>query len=312
MKSDNTVIHHQQHDQDRAFMADLRAALASAPKLELTPEARPGFDVLMSQVPDADAVDYEPFSVAGIPGVWCRPAGAQNDAAILYLHGGGYVLGSSAAYQNLAAQIAARTGVEAFVPDYRLAPEHHFPGALEDAITAYKGLIALGYRHIALVGDSAGGGLALAVLSRLQELAGTAGLTPPVCAAVMSPWTDLSLSGASMSTRAAYDPLLSREVLAKAAVLYLGNQSVETKDPLVSALFARHEGLAPVRLHVGADEVLMDDAIRYAQVLSAAGGTAEAHVWEGMTHVFPASLSSLIAAREALDDIGNFLRQHLM
>ncbi|MFZ6638296.1 alpha/beta hydrolase [Undibacterium sp. TC4M20W] len=310
MKSHNTIIHHQQHDQDRAFMVDLRAALASAPKLELTPEARPGFDVLMSQVPLADAVDYETSSVARIPGAWCSPAGAQSDAAILYLHGGGYVLGSSAAYQNLAGQIAARAGVKAFVPDYRLAPEHRFPGALEDAIAAYKGLIALGYRRIALVGDSAGGGLALALLSRLQELAGT-GLITPVCAAVMSPWTDLSLSGASMSTRAAHDPLLSREVLAEAAALYLGNQDVDTKDPLVSALFARHEGIAPVRLHVGADEVLMDDAIRYAQILSATGGTTEVHVWEGMTHVFPASLSTLIAAHEALDDIANFLRQHL-
>ncbi len=309
MKS--TVIHHALYDQDRAFMTALRAALASAPSFELAPEARPAFDALMGQVPSAPDVGDERSELAGVRGTWCRPAGARRDAAILYLHGGGYVLGSSAAYTNLAGQLAARAGADTFVPDYRLAPEHRFPAAMEDALKAYHGLIAMGYRRIALAGDSAGGGLALSVLSRLQEVARGTGMPAPVCAAAMSPWTDLGLSGESMVSRAAFDPLLSAEALGKAVGLYLDHSGARPENPLASPLFARLDGLAPVRLHVGADEVLVDDSLRYAQELTAACGTVEVHVWEGLTHVFPANLGGLIAAGEALDDIGAFLRRHL-
>ncbi len=306
-----TVIHHSESDQDRAAMADMRTLLASAPKLALAPAARAVFDALMGHVPPAEAVGHERSAVAGIPGAWCRPLGAQRDAAILYLHGGGYVLGSSAAYVNLVGQIAARAGVDAFVPDYRLAPEHPFPAAVDDALKAYDGLVAMGYRRIALVGDSAGGGLALSVLSQRSDVARAAGTAAPVCAAVLSPWTDLGLAGESMDSRAPHDPLLSREALDTAARLYLGGEADDPRDPRASALFARLDGLAPVRLHVGADEVLMDDAIRYAHALEAAGGVAEVHVWEGMTHVFPASVQTLTAAGEALDDVGEFLRRML-
>jgi len=292
-------------------MADMRTLLASAPKFELAPQARDGFDALMSHVPPADAVHHERSAVAGIPGAWCRPAGAARDAAILYLHGGGYVLGSADAYVNLVGQMASRAAVDAFVPDYRLAPEHPFPAAVDDALEAYDGLVAMGYRRIALVGDSAGGGLALALLSRLCEIVRSTGTAAPACAAVISPWIDLSLAGESMNSRAQHDPLLSREALGKAASLYLDDKAANPQDPRASALFARLDGLPPVRLHVGADEVLLDDSIRYARALEAAGGIAEAHVWEGMLHVFPASLQTLTAAREALDDVGEFLSRML-
>ena len=301
-----TLIHHSIDPQDQLVMNEFHAALASAPTFDLAPEARPAFDALMSQVPHASTVSYEPATVAGIPGGWCRTKASRSSSAILYLHGGGFVLGSSAAYLHFAGQIASRAGADAFVPDYRLAPEHPFPAAIVDAMQAYDGLVALGYRHIALVGDSAGGGLALAALSQLTHQART---VAPICAAVMSAWTDLSLTGDSMETLARQDPLLSRETLSKAAALYLGG-STSPEDPRASALLSPLEGLPPVRLHVGADEVLLDDTLRFGRALEAAGGTAEVHVWEGMAHVFPATLA-LSAARQALDDIGTFLGQWL-
>jgi len=190
-----------------------------------------------------------------------------------------------------------------------LAPERQFPAAYDDAQAAYRGLIASGLTRIALAGDSAGGGLALSLVEAHSSTAAADQLPVPSAVAVMSPWIDLAFAGESMNSKASSDPLLSLEALSMAADLYLGSK--EPRDPRASALYGDLKGVPPVFLHVGEDEVLLDDARRYATKVGETGGTAELHVWHGMIHVFPANLALLRAAKEALKLIGDFLRTHL-
>jgi acetyl esterase/lipase len=245
--------------------------------------------------------------VGGVPGWWCRPQDAPEKAAILYLHGGAYILGSAKAHRNFVGHIALRAGTAAFVPDYRLAPEHPFPAAVEDARAAYRGLVKQGVVDIALAGDSAGGGLALVLLSLMVAEARADSRRHPRGAAVMSPWTDLSLSGASLKTRADADPFLTEEALASAARLYLGQN--DPRDLLASPLFGNMAGLPPILLHVGEDEVLLDDARRYADQVSANDGDIQLHIWAGMPHVFPSNIGTLASANGALGVLGAFLRE---
>ena len=246
--------------------------------------------------------------MGGIAGVWCRPEDARDDAAaILYFHGGAYIVGSALAYQHFVGQIVARTKIAAFVPEYGLAPERPFPAAVDDAQAAYAGLAAQGITRIALAGDSAGGGLALALVS-LTVAQAKDGVSPrPVAAVAMSPWTDLALTGDSMETRAEADPLATRQALATTAQLYLGKN--DPRDPRASPLYGDLAGLPPILIHVGEDEVLLDDSTRYGDLVEKSGGVCQVNVWEGMVHVFPSNVSALHAAKVALDDIGDFLRQ---
>jgi monoterpene epsilon-lactone hydrolase len=142
---------------DAETMAATRAFLQSMPELALTPETRPFFDEMIAQTPLADGVDYEADTLGGVPGWWCRPKSAPSRGVILYLHGGGYVIGSASAYRHPVGQIAAKAGFSAFALDYRLSPEHPFPAAFDDAVAAYDSLISHGFTHIAIAGDSAGG-----------------------------------------------------------------------------------------------------------------------------------------------------------
>jgi epsilon-lactone hydrolase len=304
----NTTYHHE-YPADHAAMQAVRAELRLHRALEFGPEARPVFDELIARTPAALNVSYEAATVGGVPGWWCRPSDAIEGAAILYLHGGAYILGSAAAYRDFAGQIAARAKAAAFIADYRLAPEHRFPSAVDDAIAAYQGLSADSYSRLALVGDSAGGGLALSLLLLTTAASKTGSVLQPAAAAVMSPWTDLALTGDSIATRSSADPLITRDALEKAAQLYLGEQDLY--DPQASPLYGDLTGLPPVRLHVGEDEILLDDSRRFAERIGIAGGSAQLHVWQGMVHVFPSNLELLQAAREALDDIGEFLRSYL-
>jgi monoterpene epsilon-lactone hydrolase len=303
------TTYHNEYPADQAAMQAMRAELRLHPALEFGPEARPVFDELIARTPAALNVSYEAATVGGVPGWWCRPSNAIEGAAILYLHGGAYILGSAAAYRDFAGQIAARAKAAAFIADYRLAPEHRFPGAVADAIAAYQGLSADGYSRLALVGDSAGGGLALSLLLLTTAASKTGSVLQPAAAAVMSPWTDLALTGDSIATRSSADPLITRDALEKAARLYLGEQDL--CDPQASPLHGDLTGLPPVRLHVGEDEILLDDSRRFAERIAIVGGSAQLHVWQGMVHVFPANIELLQAAREALDDIGEFLRSYV-
>jgi epsilon-lactone hydrolase len=300
---------HPEHLADRAAMLAMRAAIALHPKADLGPAGRAAFDDLMEKTPAAEGVTYSAATMGGVPGWWCRPADADVGPAILYLHGGAYVVGSARAYRHFAGQIASRANAPAFVADYGLAPERPFPAAVEDAEAVWRGLADAGFSRMAVAGDSAGGGLALVMAARVTQAARDGATPRPVAVCVMSPWTDLALTGGSIESRAKHDPLLSRDALEVARQLYLGQ--ADAKDPRVSPMYGELTGLPPILLHVGEDEILLDDARRYADLSAKSDSEAELHIWEGMAHVFPANLALLRAAREALDIAGEFLRRHL-
>lgn len=298
------------HSQDAPAVAAMRQA-ASAHKGEiLGPEARPMFDAMFAAVPAATDVKVEPATVGGIPGFWVRPhKTVKPGARMLYLHGGGYVLGSAQAVSNFAGQIARRAGADTFVPEYRLAPEHPFPAAIDDAVAAYHGLVAAGAERIVVAGDSAGGGLTLALLSIIGAQKAKGGLQP-AGAAVMSPWTDLALTGASFETRADADPIFTRAPLQAFADAYLAGRNAT--DPTASPLYAKFDNLPPIRIDVGDDEVLLDDSVRYAERAQSAGADVALSIWTGMPHVFQSSLGRIVAAERSLDGIGEFLRERLL
>jgi acetyl esterase/lipase len=304
-----TEIYHKEHLLDRAAMVAMRAMIVLQPKADLGPNGRAAFDDLMGKTPPADTVTYEAAEIGGVLGWWCRTPEATPGAAILYLHGGAYVVGSAQAYRNFVGQIALRAKVDAFIADYGLAPERPFPAAVDDGEASYRGLVATGASRIAIVGDSAGGGLALVTATRMTAAARN-GLAPePVAAVAMSPWTDLALTGDSMTTRAGHDPLLTHGALEQARIAYLADTDPE--DPRASPLYGDLTGLPPVMLHVGEDEILLADAQRMADRIGTAGSVAELHIWQGMVHVFPANFALLRAAPEALDIVATFLRHNL-
>jgi len=305
-----TTIHHPEHLLDRATMVAMRLMLRSAKGTVSGPDGRKTFDEMMEKVPAALGVTYEAATIGGMSGWWCRPADAVKGAAILYLHGGGYVVGAAQTYQHFVGQVASRARVAAFVPKYRLAPEFPFPAAVEDAQATYQDLIAQGLTNIALAGDSAGGGLALILLSWAAAKARAGSGPIPKGAAVISAWTDLAMTSDSMKTRAEADPLSTPASLAAMAGLYLGGR--DARDPLASPLYGDLAGLPPVRMHVGEDDVLLDDSVRYGERFKQEGGTIQVHTWQGMIHVFPSNVALLKAAKEALDDVGKFLRWQLL
>jgi epsilon-lactone hydrolase len=302
-------IRHPLTHKDEEAVAAMRVQVAPSKGKMSGPEARAPFDEVMEHVPYSPGVKYTQGVVGGVPGIWCRPQSERPDAVILYLHGGAYVLGSAYAYRHFAGQIAERTGIAAFAADYRLAPEHPFPAAIDDARACYAGLVRQGVRLIAIAGDSAGGGLALSLLAIEQAAAQNGEGVAPSGAVVMSPWTDLALTGASLEDRAEDDPLVTKDMLSTAASSYLAGH--DPYDSLVSPLYSDLSGLPPVQIHVGTSEVLLDDARRYADRFKAAGGDAVAHTWEGMMHVFPASIGALEASEAAMNMVAAFLKDKL-
>jgi len=303
--ANSAEIRHALSDKDDGIIAALRTQVAPLKGKMDGPHARPIFDEVMEHTPDAPGVTYEEGVVGGIRGVWCRPQSARPGVALLYIHGGAYVLGSAHAYRHFVGQIAVRASASAFVAEYRLAPEHAFPAAVDDARAVYRGLAEQGAQRIIIIGDSAGGGLSLVLLAvaHAEAVAGR-GLAPSA-AIVMSPWTDLALTGPSLQGRAEDDPLLTRAMLATAGASYLRKQ--DPRNPLASPLYGTMKGLPPIQLHVGTREVLLDDTLRYTGRARQEGVDATAHVWEGMTHVFPASVGSLDAADQALNVMAAFL-----
>jgi monoterpene epsilon-lactone hydrolase len=271
-------------------------------------EARQQYDALMEGVSPRGDVTFESDTVGGVPGLWVHPASSRPDEALLHLHGGWFNAGSARAYRHLVGHIAARAGTKAFVPDYRLAPEHPFPAAVDDVLAAYRGMDECGIRRLAITGDSAGGNLALVLASCVTAAAVSA--TPTlVGAAALSPVTDLTLSGSTYETRADAEPYFTRPQVAELVRSYLGN--ADANDPLASPLQGRFSGLPPIRIHVGDDEVLLDDSRRYVERAVAAGVDARLDVWTGMPHGFVGSIGTVKAAAQALDAIGMFLVERL-
>jgi epsilon-lactone hydrolase len=294
--------------EDKVAMAALRAMVEPLKgKLQGT-AARPPFDAIMERVPAPEGVRFEADTVGGISGWWCRPSQANSANVILHLHGGWFNWGSAQAFRHLVGHIAASVGANAFIPDYRLAPEHVFPAAVSDVESCYDGLVERGFARIAVVGDSAGGALAL-VLLRLVTARNTAGGVIPVGAVALSPVTDLTLSGQSWKTRAAADPYFTESQARGLIRSYLSGADPTT--PTASAFYGELSGLPPVRVHVGDDEVLLDDALRYVARAVDAGVDARVDVWEGMPHGFVSGVGKLAASNQALAAIGTFLAQRL-
>jgi monoterpene epsilon-lactone hydrolase len=296
------AVEHPLVPEDRAAMAKIREVLAAAPT---GPLDRAGFDEIVGRTVAADGIAFETGVVGGVPGLWCRPHDALTRSVILYLHGGAYVLGSPQAYKNLVSQIARRVRSIAFIPDYALAPERPFPSAISDALAVYHGMVSEGFTDLALIGDSAGGGLVLVLLALVASEARHGMTVFPKGAVAVSPWTDLALTGQSLQSRAHADPILRKDILANAAAQYLDGH--DPNDPLASPLYGNVTGLPPIQLHVGEDEILFDDARRYAEAVVAAHGGVQFHSWEGMLHVFPTHIGVLQAAHAALDEIAAFL-----
>jgi len=304
MNTMESFVTHPLDPQDASIIAGIRNATRTQKGAYWRIEARPQFDALMEGVSPRDDVTFESAAVGDVPGLWVRPASSRSDEAILYLHGGWFCAGSAKAYRHLVGHIAARAGTRAFVPDYRLAPEHPFPAAVDDVLATYRGMGDSGIRRIAVTGDSAGGNLALVLASCV-----TAETVPAkailVGAVAMSPVTDLTLSGATYQTRADDDPYFTRQQVAELVHSYLG--SAAANDPLASPLQGRFSGLPPIRIHVGDDEVLLDDSRRYVERAIAAGVDARLDVWTGMPHGFVAIIGPIKASAQALDAIGRFL-----
>jgi epsilon-lactone hydrolase len=299
------VVIHPLAPEDGVITAAILSAASSAKGAPAGPEARAQFDAFMKSVVPRDDVAVETETLGGIPGLWVKPASARSGEAILHLHGGWFNFGSAKAYHHLVGHIAARAGAKAFIPDYRLAPEHPFPAATDDVLACYQAPGA-GVHRITLTGDSAGGNLALGLASRIAGASNRATLAG---VAVLSPVTDLTLSSARFDTRADADPFFTRSQVAALVRSYLG--SADPKGPLASPLAARLSGIPPVRIHVGDDEVLLDDSRRYVDRAVAAGVDAHLDVWMGMPHGFPASVGKLKAASQALDAVADFLAQRL-
>jgi epsilon-lactone hydrolase len=302
------VAIHPLDPEDAAITAAMRAMTSSTKGARPGIEARGQFDAFMESVLPRDDVTFEADTLGGIPGLWVHPADWRSDDAIVHLHGGWFNFGSAKAYRHLVGHIAARAGARAFIPDYRLAPEHPFPAATDDVLACYQGLAERDVHRIALTGDSAGGNLALVLASRVTGEAASINAAL-VGVAVLSPVTDLTLSGATYETRADADPLFTRPQVAELVHSYLG--SADPNHPLASPLHGRHSGMPPVRIYVGDDEVLLDDSLRYVERAVAATVDARVDVWMGMPHGFPGSIGRLKAAAQALDAIGAFLAERL-
>jgi epsilon-lactone hydrolase len=232
--------------------------------------------------------------------------GSDRSRHVLYLHGGAYAIGSPSCYRHLTWRIAAAARACVLAVDYRLAPEHPFPAALHDAVAAYRWLLAEGAapRQVVVMGDSAGGGLTLAVLLKLRD----DGLPLPGAAVALSPWTDLAATGASLARNAKADPMLLADLVPSLARQYLAG--ADPRHPYASPLYGDPAGLPPTLFHVGSDEILHDDAVRMADKMRAAGCRVELEVWPRMPHVWHLFAPVLPEAHRAIRRIGAFVRHH--
>lgn len=241
--------------------------------------AREAFDAMLASLPVPDDIAVTESSLGGVPVLRATVPESRAGRILLYVHGGAYVSGTARGYLGLSVNLARAAGAELVSVNYRLAPESQFPSAVDDAVAVYRALLSeVRPGAIVVAGDSAGGGLTAALLLAARD----ASLEQPSCAVLLSPWADLSCVAPSMSERAERDPLLSQAGLANSAAAYLGAQ--DPGHPLASPVNGHFEGIAPLYIHVGSEEILHDDAVRLAERVRETGGSAEIKVWEGMIH----------------------------
>jgi phosphinothricin tripeptide acetyl hydrolase len=259
-------------------------------------------------MPPTEGFEAVPAVVGGIKGEWVRGKHVKrNDAAVLYLHGGGYAIGSPKSHRHLVGLLSIESGLPVFSADYRLAPENPFPAAVDDGVAAYKGLLDSGIApdHLAISGDSAGGGLTVATLVAARDR----GLPMPACALPISPWADLSQGGESFRARAARDPIVKKEGVDVMAAAYLGG--ADAKTPLASPLFANLKGLPPMLIQVGSEEALHSDSVALAGKLEAAGVEVSLESWGGMVHVWHIFHPILSEGRDAIARMGAYLKRRI-
>lgn len=245
-------------------------------------------------------IEASPVTIAGLSAEWLRPSQTRDDRAILYFHGGGYVMGSCRAHRAIVAKFVAGSGISALVFDYRLAPEHPFPAALDDSLAAYTWLLSEGFSpsRIAFVGDSAGGGLCLATLLAVRDK----GMHLPAAAVALSPWTDLKCTGNSYGRK---DPLAPEGSWLVFGKYYVGEN--DPTQPLISPLYGDLAGLPPLLIYAGEDESMLDDAVQFAEKARNTGVHARLQVGKGMVHCYPALFPLFPEAKEAMEDICIFL-----
>lgn len=278
-----------------------------SPATQDVDESRQRFEkmaVFLGCTPDAKC---EKVDAGGVPSEWVAAPGIDDGRVVLYLHGGGYAIGSINTHRRLAYDISAASGARVLLIDYRLAPEHPFPAAVDDATKAWQWLKQQGFadNKIAIAGDSAGGGLTLAVLVNLRDKR----LGLPACAAALSPWVDLEGLGNSITARSAQDPMVQKDGLLWMAKMYLNG--ADARSPLAAPLYADLKGLPPILIQAGTAETLLDDATRIAEKLHTAGVHVNLSIWPNMLHVFPLFAPILSEGRDGCIEIGAFIRNHL-
>jgi acetyl esterase/lipase len=268
---------------------------------------RARMDALAGYFPLADGTEVEPGVMGGIGGEWVRARRARRDAVLLYLHGGGYIVGSPKSHRHIAAAIGEAGGLSVFAADYRLAPENPFPAAVDDGLAAYTALLDSGLAadKLAIAGDSAGGGLTLATLLAARDK----GLPMPACAVAISPWADLSQGGEAYRTRARRDPMITKDGLDAMAAAYLCG--ADAKTPLASPAFADFKGLPPLLVQVGTEEALHSDAEAVKARAEDANVEVSFESWAGMVHVWHAFHPILSEGRDAIARIGSYLKAHI-
>ena len=241
----------------------------------------------------------------GVPAEWTWTEAADPKRVVLYLHGGGYAFGSILSHRHLVAEIGRASGSRTLAIDYRLSPENPFPAAVDDALASYRYLLEKGFEsgHIALVGDSAGGGLVVSTLVAIKE----ADLPQPACGWVISPWVDMEASGETFASRADADPMVKREIIVNFAQAYLNG--ADPRSPLASPIYADLRGIAPLLIHVGASEVLLDDSLKLARMAGAADVSVRLEIWPEMIHIWHVFHRILGDGRKAVLAGAKFLRE---
>jgi acetyl esterase/lipase len=293
-----------QSDALRALYQSMSDRMAANPDMDLV-TMRSMLEEVAALTSEPENVTYAEVHSDGVRGLWCRPAEAQTDRAVIYFHGGGFALNSVGSHRKMAAHLGKAAGVPVFLVDYRLAPEHPFPAQIDDAVSAYHWLVQQGYdaSRLATAGDSAGGNLATSTVLKLREL----GETLPAAIIGFSPWLDMECLGKTIETNAASDALITRELVATISQMYLGADGSPT-DPLANPLHADLAGLPPIFVTAGEAETLLSDSERLAEQATAAGVDVEFSTVAGQQHVFPFMAGRAPEADQAIAAAASWLR----
>ena len=285
----------------------VRALLTGKPRPVGWSERRQRIDEVCSVWPAASDIKFESVDIAGVAGEWSLAPGSDPSRVLLFFHGGGYCSGSIVSHRRMVSEAGRAAKARTLALGYRLAPERKFPAALDDALVAWNFLRKLGVApgRTAVGGDSAGGNLSVTLMMRLRE----AGEDLPGCAWLVSPWTDLALTGETLASKDAIDPLIHKPYLKELADAYLP-ADMDRRDPRVSPLYADLRGLPPLLIQVGSAETLLSDATRFAEAAGAADIPVTLQVWPQMIHAWPVWNARLAAGREALAEAGAFMQRH--